>query len=74
MKIKLDYNRLKAYAESKGIKKLSDLCRRADIKYGTLLNNRYLDNSISIETAWKLSNVLECSINDIVRPEDEGGE
>ena len=72
MKIKLDYDRLKAYAESKGIKKLSDLCRRADIRYGTLLNNRYFDNSISIETAWKLSNLLECSINDIVKPDYSG--
>lgn len=71
MKIKLDYDRVKAYATAKGVKKLSDLCRRAEVNYYAVLNNRYNKSGISIEIAWQLSEFLGCTINDIVRPEYE---
>ena len=71
MKIVLDYDRVKAYGLNKGVKKLSDLCRRAGVNYYAVLNNRYHKSGVSIEIAWKLSNFLECTINDIVRPEEE---
>ena len=71
MKIVLDYDRVKAYALNKGVKKLSELCRRAEVNYYAVLNNRYHKSGVSIEIAWKLSNYLECAINDIVKPEEE---
>lgn len=71
MKIVLDYDRVKAFCKGKGVKKLSELCRRADVKYTTLLNQRYLGNGVSIEVAWKLSKFLDCSINEIVKPEED---
>lgn len=74
MKIKLDYDRVKAYCKGKGIKKFSDLCRNADVNYYAVLNNRYNKSGISIEIAWKLSQYLECTVNDIVTPEYEEGE
>ena len=74
MKIKLDYDRVKAYGLNKGIKKISDLCKRAGVNYYAVLNNRYNGSGISIEIAWKLSNFLECTVNDIVKPEYEEGE
>lgn len=74
MKIKLDYDRVLAYAKPKGAKKLSEICRRAKVNYYAVLNNRYNKSGISIEIAWRLSQYLECAINDIVRPEYEPGE
>ena len=67
MKIILDYDRLKAYAESKGIHKLSDLCRRSEVNYYAVLNNRYNKSGISMEIAWKLSDFFECDIKDICK-------
>lgn len=70
MKIKLDYDRLEAYAKPKGVKKMSILCREADVNYYTVLNNRYKGSDISIVTAYKLSQYLECTINDIIKVEE----
>lgn len=72
MKIKIDYDRLKAYAQVKGVKKLSDLCRKAGVNYHAVLNNRYHSSGISIEIAWQLSQFLDCTINDIVKPDYSG--
>lgn len=74
MKIKLDYDRLKAYAESKGIKKLSVLCRQAEVNYYAVINNRYNKSGISIEIAWKLATFFDCDIKDIVKVENESGD
>lgn len=74
MKIKLDYDRLKAYAESKGIKKLTVLCRNAGVNYYAVINNRYKSSGISIEVAWKLANFFDCDIKDIVKAEYESGD
>jgi transcriptional regulator with XRE-family HTH domain len=72
MKIKLDYDRLEAYAKNKGVTKLSELCRRAGVNYHAVLNNRYHKSGISIEIAWGLSQFLGCTINDIVKPDESG--
>lgn len=70
MKVKLDYDKLKAYAIPKGVKKLSVLCREAKVNYYTILNNRYKDSDISIANAYLLSQYLGCTINDIIKVED----
>ena len=70
MKIKLYYDKIKAYSIPKGVKKLSVLCREAKVNYYAVLNNRYKDTGISIEIAYLLSQYLECTINDIIKVEE----
>lgn len=74
MKIVLDYDKIKALAEYKGIKKMSVLCQKAKVNYYAVLNNRYHKSGISIEIAWKLAVFFDCDIRDIVKPEYESGD
>ena len=68
MKIKLNYLELQRRAEEKGIHRLSELCCNSGVAYVTLRNGKTFDRGISIETAWLLSEYLNCTINDIVTP------
>lgn len=70
MKIKLDYDKILAYAKPKGIKKLSVLCREAKVNYYVVLNNRYRESAASLEVAYLFSQFLECTINDIIKVEE----
>ena len=78
MKIKLDYDKVLLLAKYKGVEtmgrdhrvNLKALCSRSGVKYGTMLNNRYMDCGVKIEDAYRLSVFLEVPINDIITVEE----